>query len=175
MCGAAPVIKTSDHIFLDLDKVSFVSLQSPSYILSTLPPSLPSSPSLPPSSLPPSLPLSLPPQLQPSLTEWFKETSSKGIVLILPPSFLPHSPSSPHFSLSSPFPPLLPPPSLPPSLLPSLTPGIWSQNALNITSAWIRDSLRPRCISRDLCWGTPVPLEGYTEKVFYVWFDATIG
>ena len=55
------------------------------------------------------------------------------------------------------------------------TQGKWSQNALNITSAWVRDALKPRCISRDLRWGTPVPLEGYTDKVFYVWFDATIG
>lgn len=88
MCGSAPVIKTSEHIFLDLDK------------------------------------------LQPAVTEWFKEASSKGK---------------------------------------------WSQNAVNITSAWIKASLKPRCISRDLHWGTPVPLQGFTEKVFYVWFDATIG
>ncbi len=26
-----------------------------------------------------------------------------------------------------------------------------------------------RCITRDLKWGTPVPLEGYKDKVFYVW------
>ncbi|CAI8056217.1 Methionine--tRNA ligase, cytoplasmic [Geodia barretti] len=88
VCGSSPVIKTSDHIFLDLDK------------------------------------------LQPTVVEWFKEASKKGV---------------------------------------------WSQNALNITSAWVRDTLKPRCISRDLRWGTPVPLEGFTEKVFYVWFDATIG
>ncbi|CAB4001240.1 methionine--tRNA ligase, cytoplasmic-like, partial [Paramuricea clavata] len=35
--------------------------------------------------------------------------------------------------------------------------------------------LKPRCITRDLTWGTPVPLEGFTNKVFYVWFDAPIG
>ena len=27
---------------------------------------------------------------------------------------------------------------------------------------------------RDLRWGIPVPLEGYRDKVFYVWFDAPI-
>jgi methionyl-tRNA synthetase len=26
-----------------------------------------------------------------------------------------------------------------------------------------------------LKWGTPVPLEGFEKKVFYVWFDAPIG
>ncbi|KAK7482471.1 hypothetical protein BaRGS_00026288, partial [Batillaria attramentaria] len=53
--------------------------------------------------------------------------------------------------------------------------GIWTSNARTITNSWIRDGLKPRCISRDLKWGTPVPLEGYTDKVFYVWFDAPIG
>ena len=43
--------------------------------------------------------------------------------------------------------------------------GTWSNNARVITQAWIRDGLKPRCISRDLKWGTPVPLEGYTDKV----------
>lgn len=33
----------------------------------------------------------------------------------------------------------------------------------------------PRCITRDLRWGTPVPLPGFEKKVFYVWFDAPIG
>ena len=53
--------------------------------------------------------------------------------------------------------------------------GKWSSNAINVTTTWLRDGLKPRCISRDLTWGTPVPLEGYKEKVFYVWFDAPIG
>lgn len=53
--------------------------------------------------------------------------------------------------------------------------GIWTNNAKVITNSWLRDGLKPRCISRDLKWGTPVPLEGFTDKVFYVWFDAPIG
>lgn len=53
--------------------------------------------------------------------------------------------------------------------------GIWTSNTKMITKSWIRDGLKPRCISRDLKWGTPVPLEGYKEKVFYVWYDAPIG
>ncbi|XP_076805804.1 methionine--tRNA ligase, cytoplasmic-like [Clavelina lepadiformis] len=51
----------------------------------------------------------------------------------------------------------------------------WSTNAKTITETWLRDGLKPRCITRDLKWGTPVPLEGFTDKVFYVWFDAPIG
>ncbi|XP_029646990.1 methionine--tRNA ligase, cytoplasmic [Octopus sinensis] len=53
--------------------------------------------------------------------------------------------------------------------------GIWTNNAKVITNSWLRDGLKPRCISRDLKWGTPVPLKGFTDKVFYVWFDAPIG
>ncbi|XP_070645498.1 methionine--tRNA ligase, cytoplasmic isoform X1 [Bos indicus] len=51
----------------------------------------------------------------------------------------------------------------------------WTANARFIIRSWLRDGLKPRCITRDLKWGTPVPLEGFEDKVFYVWFDATIG
>ncbi|ELU11987.1 hypothetical protein CAPTEDRAFT_6394 [Capitella teleta] len=51
----------------------------------------------------------------------------------------------------------------------------WSSNTKVITKSWIRDGLHARCITRDLKWGTPVPLEGFTDKVFYVWYDAPIG
>ena len=40
---------------------------------------------------------------------------------------------------------------------------------------WLNEGLQPRCITRDLSWGVPVPREGYENKVFYVWFDAPIG
>ncbi|XP_040437188.1 methionine--tRNA ligase, cytoplasmic isoform X2 [Falco naumanni] len=53
--------------------------------------------------------------------------------------------------------------------------GDWTANARYITRSWIRDGLKPRCITRDLKWGTPVPLDGFHDKVFYVWFDAPIG
>ncbi|NWI10037.1 SYMC protein, partial [Crypturellus soui] len=53
--------------------------------------------------------------------------------------------------------------------------GEWTANARHITRSWLRDGLRPRCITRDLAWGTPVPLDGFRDKVFYVWFDAPIG
>ncbi|CAI5448509.1 unnamed protein product [Caenorhabditis angaria] len=51
----------------------------------------------------------------------------------------------------------------------------WSANAVGITKSWMKLGLDPRCITRDLKWGTPVPLDGFEKKVFYVWFDAPIG
>lgn len=53
--------------------------------------------------------------------------------------------------------------------------GGWSTNCVQVTGAWMEQGLKERCITRDLKWGTPVPYPGYEEKVFYVWFDATIG
>jgi methionyl-tRNA synthetase len=39
------------------------------------------------------------------------------------------------------------------------------------------EGLKPRAITRDLDWGVPVPVEGWTEagKRIYVWFEAVIG
>lgn len=53
--------------------------------------------------------------------------------------------------------------------------GNWSNNAFSITKGWLDQGLLKRCITRDLKWGIPVPLAGYEDKVFYVWFDAPIG
>lgn len=53
--------------------------------------------------------------------------------------------------------------------------GYWTTTAKVICQAWLKEGLRPRAITRDLKWGVPVPLEGFTNKVFYVWFDAPIG
>jgi len=58
----------------------------------------------------------------------------------------------------------------------SISKGMWSQNSISVTKdKWLKEGLQPRCITRDLKWGTPVPLEEYRDKVFYVWFDAPIG
>lgn len=54
------------------------------------------------------------------------------------------------------------------------SPG-WSHNADVIAHTWLKEGLKPRCITRDLKWGVPVPLDGFRSKVFYVWFDAPIG
>ncbi|GMS95771.1 hypothetical protein PENTCL1PPCAC_17946, partial [Pristionchus entomophagus] len=51
----------------------------------------------------------------------------------------------------------------------------WSANAISIVKGWIKGGLEKRCITRDLKWGTPVPIQGFENKVFYVWFDAPIG
>lgn len=55
----------------------------------------------------------------------------------------------------------------------------WTFNAKQITNGFLKTGLKPRCITRDLEWGTPVPklegLEDYENKVLYVWFDAPIG
>ena len=51
----------------------------------------------------------------------------------------------------------------------------WPRGTLSIAQKWLDEGLRERCITRDLEWGVPVPLDGYRDKVFYVWFDAPIG
>ncbi len=53
--------------------------------------------------------------------------------------------------------------------------GDWTENTKKIAEAWLHEGLRRRAITRDLKWGVPVPLKGYENKVFYVWFDAPIG
>lgn len=51
----------------------------------------------------------------------------------------------------------------------------WKDNVKNFALSWIKEGLKPRAITRDLTWGIKVPLSGYEDKVFYVWFDAPIG
>ncbi|RDW60881.1 nucleotidylyl transferase-2 [Coleophoma cylindrospora] len=53
--------------------------------------------------------------------------------------------------------------------------GAWPQNGISITKSWLDKGLESRSITRDLKWGTPIPLPGYDKKVLYVWFDACIG
>lgn len=55
----------------------------------------------------------------------------------------------------------------------------WSSNAVGITESWLKKGLKPRCITSDMEWGTPLPnnikLEDKDTKVMYNWFDAPIG
>lgn len=53
--------------------------------------------------------------------------------------------------------------------------AFWPDVAYSIALKWLKEGLEPRCITRDLKWGFPVPKKGYEDKVFYVWFDAPIG
>ena len=52
---------------------------------------------------------------------------------------------------------------------------VLSSNAKNYTLQWLSNNLFDWCITRDLSWGVPVPVEGTEGKVIYVWFDAPIG
>jgi len=51
----------------------------------------------------------------------------------------------------------------------------WKPNVYGQCKSWLDAGLQPRAVSRDLDWGIPVPVEGATGKVLYVWFDAPIG
>lgn len=51
----------------------------------------------------------------------------------------------------------------------------WKSNVYGQCKSWIDQGLQPRAVSRDLDWGVPVPVQGATGKVLYVWFDAPIG
>jgi len=51
----------------------------------------------------------------------------------------------------------------------------WKDNVKKFCKNWFDEGLHPRAITRDIKWGVPVPVEGYQDKVLYVWFDAPIG
>lgn len=51
----------------------------------------------------------------------------------------------------------------------------WKENVVNYCRGWFQDGLKDRAVTRDLSWGVPVPVEGYENKVMYVWFEAPIG
>jgi len=51
----------------------------------------------------------------------------------------------------------------------------WPKNVRNYALNWVKEGLKDWDIVRDIDWGVPIPLEGYEDKVFYVWFDAPIG
>lgn len=44
-----------------------------------------------------------------------------------------------------------------------------------LAKGWITQGIKERCITRDLKWGIKIPIPGYEDKVFYVWFDNVIG
>ncbi len=51
----------------------------------------------------------------------------------------------------------------------------WKENVLNYCKAWFQEGLQDRAVTRDLDWGVKVPVEGFENKVLYVWFEAVLG
>ena len=51
----------------------------------------------------------------------------------------------------------------------------WKENVRGYVDSWLKEGLEDRAITRDLHWGIPVPLQGYENKVIYVWFEAVLG
>ena len=51
----------------------------------------------------------------------------------------------------------------------------WRPQVKSIAEAWLKEGLKARDITRDLKWGIPVPLKGFEDSLFYVWYDAPIG
>jgi methionyl-tRNA synthetase len=55
--------------------------------------------------------------------------------------------------------------------------GTWRPNVIKFSLNLI-ENLKPRAMTRDIDWGIPVPVEGWSDqsnKRLYVWFDAVIG
>lgn len=51
----------------------------------------------------------------------------------------------------------------------------WRPNVKAFTENWLEEGLYDRAITRDMSWGVPIPMEGWDDKVIYVWFEAVIG
>lgn len=52
----------------------------------------------------------------------------------------------------------------------------WRPQVINFArNLTLREGLRGRPVTRDMDWGIPVPVEGWEDKVLYVWFEAVIG
>ncbi|MAT97185.1 MAG: methionine--tRNA ligase [Anaerolineaceae bacterium] len=51
----------------------------------------------------------------------------------------------------------------------------WRPQVINFARNFVDQGLIGRAVTRDMDWGIPVPVEGYENKVLYVWFEAVIG
>jgi len=51
----------------------------------------------------------------------------------------------------------------------------WRPQVINFARNFVDQGLIGRAVTRDMDWGIPVPVEGYGDKVLYVWFEAVIG
>ncbi len=54
--------------------------------------------------------------------------------------------------------------------------GTWRPNVIRFSQGLLAD-VKPRAMTRDIDWGIPIPVAGWTDqsKRLYVWFDAVIG
>ncbi|MNM10876.1 Methionine--tRNA ligase [compost metagenome] len=53
--------------------------------------------------------------------------------------------------------------------------GSWGDNAVKLTSRYLKEGLQDRAATRDLDWGVDVPVPEFQDKKIYVWLDAVIG
>jgi len=51
----------------------------------------------------------------------------------------------------------------------------WRKWVREFSKGWINEGLEPREVTRDMKFGIPVPVEGWEDKVIYVWMEAVIG
>ena len=51
----------------------------------------------------------------------------------------------------------------------------WRPNVQNFTLGFLKEGLNDRAITRDIDWGIKVPMPGFENKRFYVWFENIIG
>jgi len=51
----------------------------------------------------------------------------------------------------------------------------WRPGVLEFSRNYLKGGVHGRAITRDMDWGIPVPLSGWTGKSLYVWFEAVIG
>jgi len=51
----------------------------------------------------------------------------------------------------------------------------WKENVMQYCRSWFKEGLKDRAVTRDLDWGVKVPIEGFQNKVIYVWFEAVLG
>lgn len=51
----------------------------------------------------------------------------------------------------------------------------WRKWVREFTRGWLKQGLEPRAVTRDLSFGIKVPIEGWEDKVIYVWIEAVVG
>jgi methionyl-tRNA synthetase len=51
----------------------------------------------------------------------------------------------------------------------------WRDNAVQLTSRYLKEGLQDRAVTRDLTWGVDVPIAGFEGKKIYVWIEAVSG